>query len=659
MFIDSSFYSDAEFAALPRLQRDRVSLLVNIMAQHQAGDSVTKAGGLLSRLMRAVGCSKANASRMYYAYRESGDWRALCDKRSLAPVMVSNEGAKSPRFREYVTGMLEKNQRSVQAAIADIHDAIKFGYEVIPGLEDWPLASGRLPSGCSESSLRKLVKRHELAVMKFGLKSAEARAHDPMVLKTRVGVPVGAVYELDDMWHDHLVVSGGQAVRVLEFGAIDYASACRIHWGNTPHVVKDDGKRQGLTQEMFVLFVAYLLRYVGFAASGLALHTERGTAALPESVVKKLECCGLPIRVVRGRMTGAAQAKIGGYKGQIGGNPRAKALIENSHSGIHNMLADLPGQVGKDRQHTQESSLGRVKEQEQVELWRRQMIKVGRHDLAAGLENHLLTAHQFNELLIVRYKLHNARTDHELEGWGEYTEAAVELSPGHWVPVGELTRTPLLREQIACGGVPVREQRLSPMKVWQTRRPDWAVIPMSLYLDILSLTKLCNRTITVKSEQLVVQDKLVGKEKLVYSFDCIAPNGRPIQLDEGVSYQCLFNPYAPNALLVTDERGRVIAEAPLKSRVRADDDAGILEQSQRVQERKAVKLADAEARWGTTTNATRAKNERNRALAEEAGLVKPLPAPRAKRPKKIAPNAELDDILEVPLKSRTRKAIEL
>ncbi len=661
MFLDSSFYSDPEFAALPRAQRDRVSLLVNILAQHQAGDSVTKAGGLLSRLQRAAGCSRGNAVRMYYAYRESGNWRDLCDKRTLAPVRLSNEGTRSLRFREWVRKMMESNQRSTQAAIAAIHDAIRYGYEVIPGLEDWPLASGRLPSGCSETALRKLVKRHELAAVRFGLKSAEARAHDPMVLKTRVGVPVGSVYELDDVWHDHLVVSGKQSVRVLEFGAIDYASAARVHWGNTPHELKDDGsgRKQGLTQEMFVLFVAYLLRYVGFAASGVALHMERGTASLPERVITQLESCGLGIRVVRGRATGATQAKLGGFKGSMGGNPRAKSLIEGSHSLIHNTLASLPGQVGKDRQNTQEGTIARAEAQDLVERWRGE-LQEARPDLAAGLQSHLMTHHQFNDFLIVAYHLINNRTDHELEGWAPFTEAAVELAPGLWRPLSELDMTPLLRDQIACGGVATKELRMSPWKVWKTRRPEWATIPMSLYLDIIAGTKLCNRKLTVRSEMFVVQDKFVGQDKLYYDAHAIAPNGSPLCLREGESYSCIFNPYAPQALLVADAQGRVIAEAPQLTRVRADAHEELQAERQRVQQRKMMNLNRQAINWEEETNSTKARLAHNRAIAVEGGLVKPLPAPKVKalpkakkgQPRSAAALAALD--LAAPVTTRKR-----
>ncbi len=644
-------YQDAEFARLPRDQRARVELLLRLISNH-AGQSVTKAGGLLHQIQHAMGMTYGTARRLYYAYKASGDWRDLMDGRALRPEKIALDGARSERFRAWVQTTAERYQRSTKQAIDYIHNAFRYGREVIPGFESWTYGMGKIPAGCSQTSLRAMIKKHELVATRLGLRAA--RRHQLPVLTTRAGLAVGSIYQFDDMWHDNVVIANGELPRVIEFGCLDVASACRIHWGHVAHVTKEDGKRQGLTKKMFILFLAYVLRYIGFSASGVQLYMEHGTATVDQRLRELLENSGYGIQVITGGMLGKDQAKLGGYAGASGGNPQSKARIEASHSGIHNLLSNLPGQVGKDRQHMQESTHGREAKQLQVEKWKLTMSEIGRHDLAMAMQDHFLTLPQFSTLLIQYYNYWNRRQDHTLEGWEEHMAVEYALVPNHWTPAASVQLTPLLREQVELNPAMVREVRLSPAEVWEGKRGEWTHISMALYLDMIGDEKICGHKLKVDRRMLAVQDKLISQDKLYYLAEVITPEGYKIPLEEGKKYNCILNPYATQSLIVTDEKGRILGEAPQYQRVSLADHEEVHKQMGRVMSATLTDRAKQQIRWEADTERAKAVQELNKRIAKTA---KPAEIEKKTRQKK-APSSSTRELLEtVEVPARRRRKI--
>jgi len=631
----TSRYQDPEYAMLPRAQRERVELLINTIASKRPSDAITKAGGMLERIMRVAACSIGNARRMYYAFAASSDWRDLCDKRSMSPIKIASEGARSTRFHAWVQCMCESRQRSTQQAIDFVHNALRYGRDIVPGFESWNYGQGLLPMGVSATALRKMIKRDELASARQGYKTD--RRHELPVLTTRRGLAVGSIYEIDDVWHDHLVVAGSEQVRVLEFGALDIASGCRIHWGHTPFVRKEDGKRQGLTQKMFVLFVAYILRYVGYSEDGVTLKMEHGTASMSKRARELLETSGCGIKICMGGITGAAQSKLGGYQGQMGGNPRSKARIEASHSGLHNMLDALPGQVGLNRHKIQESTYGRIAEQELLEKWKGIMLKNGQDDLAAALENHFLTLNQFSNMLLGYYQYWNMRTEHQLEGWDDHHEIEFELSAGHWMRSTAIQMTDLLAEQIRLNPRMAREVKMSPQSVWQHKRGGWKCISMALYLDLIGDAAICGHVVRVSRRMLCVQDKLISSDKIYFLADIVSPDGRHVQLEEGCQYHCILNPYALESLIITDASGRILGEAPQYKRAAVHDIDAVHEVMGRTMSATMTQRARQQIRHSDETTRVEQLRAHNRNLAVAAGIVHAIGSvPARGRKKKIA-----------------------
>lgn len=594
-------------------------------------------------LGRACGCGLKQAMNLWSGYKRSG-WRGLVDGRSLPRPEQLADGARSLRFRQWVQRLAEGNQLSTQRAVEFVHDALRYGMgRPIPGFEAWQPCgkTGALPPGTSATSLRSILKKHELANIRQGLKTNHAAL--PMVLTTRRGVRPGTVYEFDDMWHDHLVMVEGQRepVRVLEFGALDVASACRIHWGFCPRIIRDDGSKQGLTKAMFVLFLAYVLHVVGFAKEGVTLVLEHATASIDKDLRALLEGAGLGIRIRESGIVGTVQAGMGGYSGAIGGNPRGKTHIEVSHAAIHKINAFLPGQVGKDRQHMQESTLGRIREARQLGRYVDMLREAGRHDLAEAIQMPFLTINEFSEFLKINYWLWNNRTDHALEGWSDRVVKELRLG-GNWIKRSDLLAdetaelAPALLAQVAENPGLMRIRKMSPAEVWEGERGEWQRIPMGLYIEMIKSPKVCGRKLRVRHGQLQAQDKLLCMEPIIYSARVYTPDKRVYWLAEGDEYQCVINPFDLAHLVVLDTEGRVLGLCEQLARASVDDEEAIHHLTGKVAAAKAALLADQKARWAGDTARERNRHDRNISIFAEAGLPvgKPGTARRLQAPSK-------------------------
>lgn len=626
----------AEYAALPEAQRARCRIALNCLEAMPDNLSVTAPGGVLARLARALGTSEKTARRLYYAYKREHRWQVFIDRRSTPPAAAAQNGAQSARFRAWVVQVAEANQRKSGPAIHFIHMAFLNRSCLIPGFETHP--GGFVPAGCSETSLRAIIKKHssELANVRRGLFANKARQLG--VLTTRRGLPCGRVIEVDDMWHDNLVVAGGQAVRVLEFGAVDVASGCRIHWGHIPalvHKTENKKTRDGLTQQHFLLFIAYVLRYIGFHKDGLRLVMEHGTATLPRAAEELLLASVPGLEIVRGGFHDAEQTHLSGYAGTRHGNPDTKPRVEGMGNLIHNMLAFLPGQVGRDRQHIQEATYAIEKEQRAVEKMRTALTECGRSDLADCLRNPLLTMPQFSQLLLWFYVAMNNRRNHALEGWEQHTELEYRVGE-EWLPAGcvsQATKAELARcmAENPRAGV-VREMRLSPAEVWEREQPGLQRIPLSVYVDLLRMAgDEFSRPARVYGGMISLKNKLISADQLHFHAYYISAEGGRHLLPEDATVHVVLNPYCLGSIMILDDRGSILGEAPAMQAAPLGNMEAIHETIGRTMSEAARRSAIQRARRQGEISHAAATRQHNRDLAAEAGLLadaRPLPAPR-------------------------------
>ena len=306
--------------------------------------------------------------KKFYAWINAGkSWTVLVNWAKVPRMAGPRDDALGNAYKAYA----ERNQRSGRQGHAALLRDLRSGKH-IEGVGTWedvwrakyprsPLPmrcpADWIPPGWHYENLQRKypLSSYERANATRG--AVAARQFAPPVYSTRVGMPVGAEYQFDDMWDD-LVVSvpgvNSKLVRPLQFRCIDRASTHLVSWGVKPQILRDDQSREGLGKALFKATVADVLCNQGFRpkdAGGTVFVIEHGTASLSE------EECALVTRLTDGAVTFrrsdvlGKQVNDGVFPGQGHGNFRAKALLESLHRLPHFAAAALPGQVGSVSQH--------------------------------------------------------------------------------------------------------------------------------------------------------------------------------------------------------------------------------------------------------------------------------------------------------------------
>lgn len=607
---------------LPFKERTRVREWQNAFAR------VDTSHGQLTPCLSEIACrfdkGLSTVRRKWDEWIDSGrDWRVFADGRSLRAAGIGH--THHPSFERFVRKTILENQRSTAAAIRELKRLWKArhpipGYEGFPG---WPA----IPDGWSERNLRRLAPtKAELKVKRQGMKKAATLFKQ--TLTTRVGLWPGAWIQYDDVWHDNLVRHGNAVTRVLEFGALDVYSAARYDWGSKPRLprnfFKDGKKHDGLSEREFRLFAAGTLFKHGYNADqGTRLSGEGGTAKFSERFAKLLyDGTGGKVVVSDVAITGEQQAVLGLWTGRSGGNPRAKAHLESLHSLIHNELAGLLGQTGKDWKHAPEETHGIV-------AWQKQLIK-----WAADLPEHLRgSLHEplldyFTQFLPLRDMLYrgviNGREDHQLEGWAKIPGRIITeytLAPGSdtWLALGDLPEETRAMIHSAVRQAPDRWSRrraITPGEAWELGRKYLTPITQALLCDLLG-------------EDLAVERKVDGLffqfrdadidpwDDVVYSSRVITPDGKPLELPHGEKFAVFSNPYHPDSLLVCDARLRCLGVAPRVNRVCAADREALEKSWGHAAERQADRLARIRSDYSEDAERATAHREADRRLIAE------------------------------------------
>jgi hypothetical protein len=557
---------DPHYQNLTAVERRQCALWVSLLS------GVSKPGvtNQLQRIAREMGVSYPSARRKLSTWQKSRDWRKLADGRSLES--VSSCRTADPGFREHWQKLVEGNQRSMAAARRQLIRQWK-AKTPIPGYEDllhWPA----IPQGWSMTRLAALKPpKVNISLIRMGVKSAAK--YMPQLLRTRVGLWPGSHIQMDDVWHDHIVRDGNQSVRVLEFGALDVWSACRFAWGTKPRRKKMHGGHEGLSEKDFRFFVAGVLWTYGYSANGTVLMLERGTAALRESVAQRLfDDTGGLITVEAGAMKGEQQALLGMWGGRAGGSGNFKSHLESLHNLIHNELAALPGQTGKDRQSQQESTYGLVRYQEKLLAWAQTMPP----EIAQALKHPLMDYHtEFVPLLNYVYKVAiNGRTEHRLEGWEEMGRVITQytMAPGSelWLGVDDLpeeTRPLVMSAAAADPARWTRRHRMSPAHAYETGRKQLMQASHAMLMDLLGDDCAVERR--VEGSYIEFQDAEVSPSKLIYEARVTTPDGQSRELRRGEKYSCFANPFFPETLLIGDAKNRCVGTARQVRRISMAD----------------------------------------------------------------------------------------
>ena len=528
-------------------------------------------------LARYTGSTAGTAKRHYYACQAAGSWHPLVPKNKL-PRPALDCRTNHREFRAHLIKIVEEQQRNNRTAFRKLRAQWR-NREIIPGYTDLPGYPSQ-PVGWSDRNLDKIVgeetTKARLNSIRLGVSS---KTNDllPQVFTTRVGLYPGAVYQIDDMWHDNFVTVGKSRTpaRVIELGALDLFSACRFKWGAKPRLRNEEtGSFNNLNEADTRFFIAGLFADTGYSPRGTMLMLEHGTAALREDVERILyDASGGLIRCDRQPIEGKQQALTQYWGGTEGGNFRAKASLESIHNRIHNDLANLSLQTGKDagsRPVTTDRQLqyitGILKSIAKVAPERLDLLKL------PALDFHT----QFIPLL-QDYYTHglNNRTDHALQGWAELGHLVTEYTtlPGseQFLSAAQFLALPDDSQAIISGAAKsdpqtwTRKRNLSPAEVWKPALGSMLKLPDYILGDILSQDLA--REEKVKGSFFKFRDQGTTDIEHIYEARIYTPEGAVRELPHGETYQVFANPFSPRWLQVHNARGQYLGKCELYKRV--------------------------------------------------------------------------------------------
>jgi len=512
---------------------------------------------------------------------------------------------------------------------------------------------GWTPRGMTYENLMAAYKKEkgrDMALLwnRQGMFAATAK-HVPSVIRSRVGLHPGEVYQSDDVWHNFDVYAPGikGVFQPLEFATYDVASAFKVGSLIKPRTLKVDPKtgketRDNLKAQQFRFEVAGLMCNTGFYRGGVTLVGEHQTTNLNDRVLARIAAVPGWCELFHWKMSGILNtpAHKGILMGDGGGNPRMKALCECSHNILHNATAGLLGNRGRDAAHYHES-------QGAVVRYSEKMIA-----LASKIDTALVP---FLQLPILEWRKYLAyfkiieddvmdRHDHHLEGWADKEVLKYRLTPtAEWMPASRLLdMSP--DEQRATNAVinqdPDRlmcKMKMSRREAWVAGLKDlvrWPVFDACCFLDPGDRKHGIpgdQRKATVAPDGTIsfVDSVYYPGERKIYLAQYYDRKGRPHSLRAGEEVWFYWCPTLPLQIWITDEAGAEnygIAPA-LKTAAWADPHSIDVAVGQR-QHQIAELMADTRARHAESEVARRAAENVNRALIEagkEAAARGPAP----------------------------------
>lgn len=620
--------TDEEFESLPKKHRDRVTKWAHELEwmdlELKQGKRLTGPYGLYSQIAQHMGLSVTQVSRIIKRWQATQDWHVLLDGRVTNGKPVEDYGIKTPRFRAWAVRFAEHECRSSREAIRKIYTIFIYGGMVIDGYERH--VPGTIPPEVNDRALYRIFADHanDIQRARVGVDSVKTVP----VLRDRAVLEVGQWYEMDDVVHDAQVLYQGKAVRVSEFGMFDYASACRIHWGNIPNFRRmSDNKRQTLNRKMSLMFLAYVLRYIGYHPDKCVIMMEHATATLTQDKMDLLKTAtGGVIEVRKGGLKGAAQKVIGGRAARGHGNPMAKGGIEGSHNLIHNVQGNIPLQVGWTGRNEPALTWGMRREAEQVAFWQMALRAKGRDDLADKLDMPAMSWDAFGEYLIVKYALINGRTEHKLSGWGANKTIQYCIGNGAWVDEADLQQSPqqrlMLQALVDQHPDLVREVDMSPAQVWARGKGRLVKLPLAAYVDLIGDDRDFGRTVRVNAGLIRVQDKFCNNgEQLIYLAEAATEGRQPLRLQDGHTYRVVINPYATHELIVLDDSGRILGRAPQYAKVNPLSE-DLYKSIGHAEARKAADMTQQRARWQAENEFNINRHQANQSIAEQGGVTR-------------------------------------
>lgn len=638
---------------VPPEEQRRVRMMLHAMeAIHRGGNRSKTCARLAAQFAACAefqgrrGYAAENLRVTYYRFCRgtrdypAGDWRILLNK-SVAK--VESGATLPPKFVEWFRSLCESNQRVTSEAIRELHQIFRTRFTsqgkpvpMIPGYSEWPAADPAtgVPAGWTEKNLyRYTPDKFELMASRIGRKAAGQLKLK--VRTTRVGLKVGEFYEFDDHEFNLITPYPGtkKILRPRGFAVVDVLSGCCFS-----HVIKPtlwdeaEAKKRVLNERDFMWFVTSVLTGEGYRDddTGTTLIVEHGTAAIRQAFAERIAAAtGGRVKIER---SGIHQhtAHGGQFRAAGGGNFRFKAHMEQFWRMIDDRLAGLPGQVGKDRDHSPE-------ELDAVRDYTRKLLDEAagmEPERAAGLQFPVVLYPQFLEFASQKFEAINRDRNHELEGWtklGFFLKAWRE-DPAQidWRTEDDFHALPesdrlALAPRIAADPRLQGALRMSRRDVWQRQRRELTRLNL-VHLPALLGPQNAVRggePLTVRSGEFEFESWEMGTEP----FRFIAWDGQQ-RFAEGEKFTCFVNPFQPTALVACDAKLRVVAVCPPVAMPARNDREGMRRAMGQAAHWEAKALEPVRERHAEQAQALEFMRTHNEAVRKQP-RVKPAPVSTA------------------------------
>lgn len=358
-----------EFGHLPDGLKDEFKIYFKAFSE------IARAKRKCDAVRKHAGILKVSESTLYNKFRlwtNTRNWRVLFNKAKAGSMFWNSTDeslAGNKDFVHWFYGFAGTNQRKFRPQIRAFHrrwrawlngDASK----AFPGFDVCPADCGKgYPVGMSERNLYSLLKKRPKAqtvMQRIG--TAAAMEFLPPVPFSRVGVrPLEYVF-FDDVWLDHKVIVPGHGVcRLLQLGCLDLCSGVYLKFGQRPETRRDDQTRERLKYRDMKWLTAMFLEEYGYPLDyRMHLIVENATATLYKAEAQAL------YDLTNGQIcvcyTGMEGQLVLAWKEAQSGKPTGKAHLESWHNLFHNENGALPGQMGKDRDHSPAALYGMERE---------------------------------------------------------------------------------------------------------------------------------------------------------------------------------------------------------------------------------------------------------------------------------------------------------
>lgn len=544
---------------------------------------------LMEQISQQTGRPFGTVRNKFYAYEKRGA-AALVDRRRVKQMTAAN-----PWIECYMT-YVENDLNTSMNGYRQMMDDFRSGKPMPGAIGTWREVFARefprrkvptecpldwTPHGATYANLQAVAKANpnyafSIASSRHGRKAA-GRFLLP-VLTTRVGLPVLAKVEYDDVWHNTDIMLGAKVVQPLEFAGYDVASGYKCSSIVKPRFTRSDGVRDNLKEQQFRFLFAYDHIVRGFHKDGIEDIVEHGTTAIRANVEKQIKSIPGMGGLITIRRSGilSEQVHAGLFIGNGGGNFKMKALCEGAHNILHNRLAAVVGSRGRDAEHLHESQAALVKYEERLMAAAAGLPEEFALKLQCGLlsfEEYMAAFRQ------IELKLMND-PEHKLEGWGDKVVREWRLSEtsNDWHSADELTG--MSREEaVAIAAVVGRNpalRRCRPMSRFEAYRAglddlvrvdDW-YLPcfMDIEKDGIELTVRPNGLMGFRNELLY------GRDEMLYRASVKNRAGWNQDLPAGRKVFALYNPMIPEKVWLIDAGdGHTLGTCALYNRAPAYD----------------------------------------------------------------------------------------